>query len=82
MSQVNEDNPQATCAVEDDEALFPFARSKQGDAPITPTVLNPNTPRGGDPLGQRGTVGWKAYHSAVILYDFYMARVEVAVTKI
>ena len=60
----------------------PFARSKQGEAPITPTVLNPNTPRGGDPLGQRGTVGWKAYHSAVILYDFYMARVEVAVTKI
>lgn len=61
---------------------IPFARSKGGASPITPMVLNPNVPRGGDPLGQRGTIGWKAYHSAVILYDFYMARAEVAVSKV
>ncbi len=61
---------------------IPLARSKNGAAPITPMVLNPGVPRGGDPLGQRGTIGWKAYHSAIILYDFYMARAEVAVSKV
>ncbi len=61
---------------------IPFARGKNGASPITPTVLNPNTPRGGDPLGQRGTIGWKAYHGAIILYDFYMARAEVAVSRV
>lgn len=59
----------------------PFARGgKNGLAPISPMVLNPNTPRGGDPLGQRGTIGWKAYHTALILYDFWLARAEVAAT--
>lgn len=62
--------------------VIPFARNKNGASPITPMVLNPGTPRGGDPLGQRGTIGWKAYHSAIILYDFYMARVEVAASKV
>lgn len=61
---------------------IPFARSSGGASPITPMVLNPGIPRGGDPLAQRGTIGWKAYHSAVILYDFYMARCEVAVSKL
>lgn len=61
---------------------IPLARGKNGASPITPMVLNPGTPRGGDPLGQRGTIGWKAYHSAIILYDFYMARAEVAVSKV
>lgn len=61
---------------------IPFARSRMGASPIVPTVLNPNVPRGGDPLGQRGTIGWKAYYASVILYDFWMARAEVAVTKL
>lgn len=62
---------------------IPFARGgRKGDSPIIPMVLNPNVPRGGDPLGQRGTIGWKASHAAVILYDFWMARAEVAVTKL
>lgn len=61
---------------------IPLARSKNGASPITPMVLNPGQPRGGDPLGQRGTIGWKAYHAAIILYDFYMARAEVAVSKV
>lgn len=45
-------------------------------------VLNPNTPRGGDPLGQRGSLGWKAYRTAEILYDMWMARGEVAVSRL
>lgn len=60
--------------------LIPFAKAKGGALPITPTVLNPGVPRGGDPLGQRGSIGWKMYHGALILYDFYMARAEVAVS--
>ena len=62
--------------------VIPLARGKGGASPVVPMVLNPGVPRGGDPLGQRGTIGWKAYHSAVILYDFYMARAEVAVSKV
>lgn len=61
---------------------IPFAKGKNGGSPICPCVLNPNTPRGGDPLGQRGSIGWKAWNAAVILYDFYMARAEVAVSKL
>lgn len=57
--------------------VTPFA----GKQTIQPMVLNPNTPRGGDPLGQRGSISWKAYRTAVILYDFWMARVEVAAGK-
>lgn len=52
----------------------------KGKAAVTPCVLNPNKPRGGDPLGQRGTVGWKGYTTAVILNDLFMARAEVAVS--
>jgi N4-gp56 family major capsid protein len=29
-----------------------------------------------DPLDQRSTVGWKASHTAMILYDERMVRVE------
>ena len=61
---------------------IPFAKNgRNGASPVTPMVLNPNVPRGGDPLAQRGSIGWKAYQSAVILYDMYMARVECAATK-
>ncbi len=38
-------------------------------------------PDSSDPLAQRGTVGWKTYHTAVILNEAWMARVEVAVTE-
>ena len=50
----------------------------KGAGAITPMVLNPNTPRGGDALGQRGSVGWKAYYVAKVLNEGWMARVEVA----
>ena len=56
-------------------AVVPF----KGSNAVTPMVLNPNVPRGGDPLGQRGTVGWKASHAAVILNDAWMHRLEIAI---
>ena len=51
----------------------------KGKNAVTPMVLNPNVPRGGDPLGQRGSSGWKASHAAVILNDAWMHRLEIAV---
>lgn len=52
----------------------------KGKYAITPMVLNPNTPRGGDPLGQRGTIGWKTMQGTVILNDAWMAVYEAACT--
>lgn len=54
----------------------------KGANAITPMVLNPNNPRGGDPLGQRGTVGWKSYFEAVILNEGWMARLEVSASDL
>ena len=54
----------------------------KGAGAITPKVLNPDTPRGGDPLGQRGSVGWKAYFVAKILNEAWIARLEVAATDL
>lgn len=51
----------------------------KGKDSLTPMVVNPK-PAPGDPLAQRGTVGWKAYQSTVILNDAWMARAEVAAT--
>jgi N4-gp56 family major capsid protein len=53
----------------------------KGKYAITPMVLNPNTPRGGDPLGQRGTIGWKTMQGTVILNDAWMAILEAACTN-
>jgi len=52
----------------------------QGRQAVSMYVLNPNVARGGDPIGQRGSVGWKTYYSAVILADPWMAVLEVACT--
>jgi len=43
-------------------------------------VVNPK-PVSGDPLGQRGTAGWKTMQTAVILNDLWLVRVEVAATN-
>ncbi|MBI9113176.1 N4-gp56 family major capsid protein [Maridesulfovibrio ferrireducens] len=51
----------------------------RGKKAITPMVMNPNSPRGGDPLGQRGSVGWKTMYAAIILNDAWMARAECCV---
>ena len=62
--------------------IIPFNRSAGGKSPIVPMVLNPNVPRGGDPLGQRGSIAWKMWHGAIILYDLHMIRAEVAVSSL
>jgi N4-gp56 family major capsid protein len=51
----------------------------KGKDALTPMVVNPK-PAAGDPLAQRGTVGWKAYQATVILNDSFMVRCEVAAT--
>jgi len=51
----------------------------RGRDSLTPMVVNPK-PAAGDPLGQRGSVGWKAWQAAVILQDAFIARLEVAAT--
>lgn len=54
----------------------------KGANAMTPIVLNPNVPRGGDPLAQRGSVGWKTYYTAVILNQSWLARCECAVPEL
>lgn len=49
----------------------------KGESAMTPMIVNPK-PAAGDPLAQRGTVGWKLWHAAVILQDAFMARLESA----
>jgi N4-gp56 family major capsid protein len=62
-----------------------FARDAFGIVPLkgksamTPMVVNPK-PAPGDPLGQRGTVGWKMWNATVILQEAWMARLEVGAT--
>src|SRR5271165_557629 len=51
----------------------------RGRDSLTPMVVNPK-PAAGDPLGQRGSVGWKAWQAAVILQDAFMVRLEAAAT--
>ena len=52
----------------------------KGKSSMTPMVVNPK-PAAGDPLAQRGTVGWKLWTSTVILQDAFMARLEVGCTE-
>jgi len=51
----------------------------KGKDSLVPMVVNPK-PAPGDPLAQRGTVGWKAMTTAVILNDAWMCRAEVCAT--
>jgi N4-gp56 family major capsid protein len=44
------------------------------------TTFVSTKPAKGDDLGQRGSTGWKFYHTGGILNDSWMARVEVAAT--
>ena len=53
----------------------------KGKDSLTPIVLNPK-PGIGDPLGQRGTVGWKAMTTAVILNQAFMVVAEVGATEL
>lgn len=51
----------------------------KGKSSMTPMVVNPK-PAPGDPLAQRGTVGWKLWTATVILQELFMARLEVGAT--
>jgi len=53
----------------------------KGKYAVTPIVINP-TPTKSDPLGQRGSMGWKTMQTAVILNDAWMSRLECAVTDL
>ena len=52
----------------------------KGKAAISLMVVNPK-PISGDPLGQRGSVGWKTAQTAQILNDLWLYRLEVAATN-
>jgi N4-gp56 family major capsid protein len=62
-----------------------FARDAFGIVPLkgkssmTPMVVNPK-PAAGDPLGQRGSVGWKLWTTTIILQEAFMGRLEVGAT--
>jgi len=53
----------------------------KGQNAMTPMVVNP-TPTDSDPLAQRGHVGWKGYSATIILNDFWLVRVETAVSDL
>lgn len=54
----------------------------RGQGAVSPTILRPGKPDKSDPLGQRGYVGWKTWHTAVILNQVWLARLEVAATNL
>ena len=54
----------------------------KGGSAMTPMVLNPNVVRGGDPLAQRGSMGWKTYFTAVILNQSWIGRAECAAVEL
>jgi N4-gp56 family major capsid protein len=54
----------------------------RGQGSVSPTILRPGVKSKSDPLGQRGYVGWKTWHAAVILNQVWMARLECAVTEL
>jgi len=51
----------------------------KGPNAITPMIVQPGTPSAGDPLGQRGFISWKTYHSSVRLNESWLVRLEIAV---
>lgn len=78
-------------AVDDNVDVYPLVVVGQeaygtvplkGAGAITPSVINPDVKTKDDPLGQRGYVGWKAYHAAVRLNETWMTRIECAVTDL
>lgn len=54
----------------------------RGYGSVSPTIIPTQKKTKDDPLGQRGYVGWKTWHTAVILNQTWMCRLEVAVTDL
>jgi N4-gp56 family major capsid protein len=53
-----------------------------GRGAVEPTIIPVGQKTKDDPLGQRGIVGWKTWHAAVILNQSWMQRLEVAATAL
>ena len=51
----------------------------KGRYAVTPTAINP-TPSKSDPLGQRGSVGWKTLQGSLVTNQAWMVVAEVACT--
>lgn len=81
-SGVNADVYPLIVLAEDAFAHVPLKGDKGKGVNFHPMVLNPNTPRGGDPLGQKGSVGWKCYLAPLILNQLWMVRMEVAASDL
>ena len=54
----------------------------RGMGAVSPTILRPGVKDKSDPLGQRGFVGWKMWHLALILNHSWMCRLEVSATAL
>lgn len=54
----------------------------RGQGAISPSIIPVGQKDKSDPLGQRGYVGWKTYHAALILNQTWMARIEVGATDL
>lgn len=54
----------------------------RGQGAVSPSIIRPGKIEKSDPLGQRGMVGWKTWHAAVILNDAWMNRLECAATDL
>jgi N4-gp56 family major capsid protein len=54
----------------------------RGQGAVSPTIIPVGQKTKDDPLGQRGYVGWKTWHAALILNQAWMTRLEVAVTAL
>lgn len=50
----------------------------RGQGAVEPSIIPVGQKTKDDPLGQRGIVGWKGWHTAVILNELWMCRLEVA----
>ncbi len=57
-------------------------RPLKGKDGIKSYVQNPGQARGGDPIGQRGTVGWKTWFAALITNQAWLTRLEVAAKQL
>lgn len=54
----------------------------RGMGAVEPSIIPVGQKTKDDPLGQRGYVGWKAWHLCLILNQTWMTRLEVAATDL
>lgn len=59
--------------------IVPLKGDAVNGSSVSVMVVNPK-PTNVDPLGQRGTAGWKLWSATVILQDAFLIRAEVAAT--